>query len=94
MDNKKKQNTEALSKKENTTEVVNASQTAENAPQDDMKNEEQMMRRQSAPRPTAESEAEKMYQRQQMQMMPGFPAPMLQAARPTKPRPAIRPLEK
>ena len=36
-----------------------------------MRNEEQMMRRQSAPRPTAESEAEKMYQRQQMQMMMG-----------------------
>jgi hypothetical protein len=33
--------------------------------------EEQMMRRQSAPRPTAESEAQKLYQAQQMQMMMG-----------------------
>ena len=33
--------------------------------------EEQMMRRQSAPRPTAESEAQKLYGAQQMQMMMG-----------------------
>ena len=33
--------------------------------------EEQMMRRQSAPRPTAESEAQRLYQMQQMKMMQG-----------------------
>ena len=62
MDNKKKQNIE---------EEKNLSQTAENAPQDDLKNEEQLMRRQSAPRPTAESEAQRMYQEQQAKMMMG-----------------------
>ena len=62
MDNKKKQNIE---------EEKTPSQTAENAPQGDLKNEEQLMRRQSAPRPTAESEAQKMYQQQQAQMMMG-----------------------
>ena len=57
MDNKKKKNIEeeAISKKETPT------QTAENAPQGDSSNEEQLMRRQSAPRPTAESEARRMY---------------------------------
>ena len=62
MDNKKKQNIE---------EEKTPSQTAENAPQGDLKNEEQLMRRQSAPRPTAESEAKKLYQQQQAQMMQG-----------------------
>ena len=62
MDNKKKQIIE---------EEKTPSQTAENAPQGDMRNAEQLMRRQSAPRPTAESEAKKMYQQQQMQMMMG-----------------------
>ena len=64
---KKKQNTEeeAIPKKEN------ASQTAENAPQGDRSNEEQLMRRQSAPRPTAESEARKLYQMQQAKAMMG-----------------------
>ena len=62
MDNKKKQNIE---------EEKTPSQTAENAPQGDLKNEEQMMRRQSAPRPTAESEAKKLYQQQEAQMMQG-----------------------
>ena len=62
MDNKKKQNIE---------EEKTPSQTAENAPQGDRSNEEQMMRRQSAPRPTAESEAKKMYQQQEAQMMMG-----------------------
>ena len=62
MDNKKKQNIE---------EEKTPSQTAENAPQGDLKNEEQLMRRQSAPRPTAESEAQKIYQMQQAQMMMG-----------------------
>ena len=61
--NKKKQNTEEMQK--------NPSQTAENAPQGDMSAEEQLMRRQSAPRPTAESEAQKIYQQQQAQMMMG-----------------------
>jgi hypothetical protein len=68
MDNKKKQNTEEGVAKDATT---TPSQTAKDAPQDDMRNEEQMMRRQSAPRPTAESEAQKMYQQQQAQMMMG-----------------------
>ena len=61
--NKKKQNTEEMQK--------NPSQTAENAPQGAISPEEQLMRRQSAPRPTAESEAQKMYQQQQAQMMMG-----------------------
>ena len=56
-------------KKKNTEERENTpSQTAENAPQGDRSNEEQLMRRQSAPRPTAESEARRMYQQQQAQM--------------------------
>ena len=59
-------------KKKNTEERENTpSQTAENAPQGDRSNEEQLMRRQSAPRPTAESEARRMYQQQQAQMMMG-----------------------
>ena len=61
--NKKKQNTEEMQK--------NPSQTAEKTPQGDVSPEEQLMRRQSAPRPTAESEAQRMYQQQQMQMMQG-----------------------
>ena len=64
MDNKKKQNIEEGVAKDATT---TPSQTAENAPQGDRSNEEQIMRRQSAPRPTAESEAQKMYQQQMMQ---------------------------
>ena len=47
------------------------SQTAKNAPQDTISPEEQLMRRQSAPRPTAESEAQRMYQEQQAKMMMG-----------------------
>ena len=62
--NKKKLNTEEEKQK-------NPSQTAENAPQGEVSPEEQLMRRQSAPRPTAEDEARKMYERQQMQMMQG-----------------------
>ena len=61
--NKKKQNAEENQK--------NPSQTAENAPQDDVSAEEQLMRRQSAPRPTAESEARRMYEQQQAKMMMG-----------------------
>ena len=62
--NKKKLNTEEEKQK-------NPSQTTENAPQDTISPEEQLMRRQSAPRPTAEDEARKMYEQQQMQMMQG-----------------------
>lgn len=61
--NKKKQNIEEMQK--------NPSQTVENAPQGAISPEEQLMRRQSAPRPTAESEAQKIYQQQQAQMMMG-----------------------
>ena len=64
---KKKKDTEGVAKDATTTPP----QTAENAPQGDRSNEEQLMRRQSAPRPTAESEARKMYQQQQAQMMMG-----------------------
>ena len=60
-----------INKKKNTEEEKNLSQTAENAPQGDRSNEEQIMRRQSAPRPTAESEARRLYEQQQMQMMQG-----------------------
>ena len=65
---KKKKNTEEGVAKDATT---TPSQTAKNAPQGDRSNEEQLMRRQSAPRPTAESEARRMYQQQQAQMMMG-----------------------
>ena len=58
-------------KKKNTEEEKNPSQTAENAPQGDVSTEEQLMRRQSAPRPTAESEAQRLYQQQQAKMMQG-----------------------
>ena len=58
-------------KKQNTEEKKNPSQTAENAPQGDLSNEEQIMRRQSAPRPTEESEARKLYEMQQARMMQG-----------------------
>lgn len=63
-DIKKKQNTEEEKQKI-------PSQTAENAPQGSANPEEQLMRRQSAPRPTAESEAQRLYQQQQAQMMQG-----------------------
>ena len=46
-------------------------QTAQNAPQDTISPEEQLMRRQSAPRPTAQSEAQRLYQMQQAKMMQG-----------------------
>ena len=58
-------------KKKNIEEEKTPSQTAENAPQDTISPEEQIMRRQSAPRPTAESEAQRMYQEQQAKMMMG-----------------------
>ena len=62
-DIKKKQNIEEKKK--------TPSQTAEKAPQQTVSPEEQLMRRQSAPRPTAESEAQRLYQQQQAQMMQG-----------------------
>ncbi len=68
---KKKQDTEALSKNEKTTKVDNSGETVKNAPQGDRSNEEQMMRRQSAPRPTIEDEARKLYQMQQAKAMMG-----------------------
>lgn len=58
-------------KKQKIEEEKTPSQTAENAPQQAISPEEQLMRRQSAPRPTAESEAQKIYEQQQMQMMQG-----------------------
>ena len=60
-----------FNKKKLNTEEMSPSQTAENAPQGAISPEEQIMRRQSAPRPTAESEAQRMYQQQQAQMMMG-----------------------
>ena len=58
-----------MDKKKQNIEEKTPSQTAENAPQQAISPEEQLMRRQSAPRPTAESEARRMYEQQQMQMM-------------------------
>ena len=60
MDNEKKKK----------TEEANPPQTAKSAPQSAMTaNEEQMMRRQSAPRPTAESEAMRLYEMQKAKAM-------------------------
>ena len=49
-------------------EQANAQASAQQQPQQQPSNEEQMMRRQSAPRPTAQSEAQKAYQAQQERM--------------------------
>ena len=46
-------------------------QTAQNGSEPPVSNEEQLMRRQSAPTPTIESEAQKLYQMQQQKMMMG-----------------------
>ncbi len=46
-------------------------ETADNGTAQPTSNEEQLMRRQSAPRPTAQSEANKLYQMQQAKMMQG-----------------------
>ena len=46
-------------------------QTSQNGSEKPVSNEEQLMRRQSAPRPTIESEAQKLYQAQQAKMMQG-----------------------
>ena len=56
--------------KENEAQA-NASQPTQNAPQDTASPEEQLMRRQSAPRPTPQSEAQRLYQEQQAKMMQG-----------------------
>ena len=61
---KKKQNTEEKQKE-------TPSQPRENAPQSEISPEEAQMRRQSAPRPTAQDEARRMYEAQQMKMMQG-----------------------
>ena len=61
---KKKQNTEEKQKE-------TPSQPREDAAQDTISPEEAQMRRQSAPRPTAQDEARRMYEAQQMKMMQG-----------------------
>ena len=53
-----------FNRKKNTEEEVSSEQRQPT-------NEEQMLRRQSAPRPTAEQEAQKLYDRQRMAMMQG-----------------------
>ncbi len=59
-----------LGRKKNTEEEqMNAPQPTQEATQGEVSMEEQMMRRQSAPRPTAESEAQRLYQAQQQKMM-------------------------
>ena len=50
---------------------TNAPQTSQNGSEQPVSNEEQLMRRQSAPHPTIESEAQKFYQMQQQRMMQG-----------------------
>ena len=61
---KKKQNTEEKQKE-------TPSQPREDAAQSKVSPEEAQMRRQSAPRPTAQDEARRMYEAQQMKMMQG-----------------------
>ena len=56
--------------KENEAQT-NASQPTQNAPQNTGNPEEQLMRRQSAPRPTPQSEVQRLYQMQQAKMMQG-----------------------
>ena len=62
--NRKKQNTEEEAQ-------MNASQTSQNSTGEAISLEEQLSRRQSAPRPTAQSEAQRLYQMQQAKMMQG-----------------------
>ena len=62
--NRKKQNTEEEAQ-------MNASQTSQNSSGEQISLEEQQMRRQSAPRPTAQSEAQKLYDMQRQKMMMG-----------------------
>ena len=58
-------------KKKRNIEQEETSQTSQNAPQGTISPEEQLMRRQSSPRPTAESEAQRLYQMQKQRMMQG-----------------------
>ena len=60
-----------FNKKKNIEEEKNPSQTAQNASQGEISPEEQLMRRQSAPRPTAQSEAQRIYEMQRQKMMQG-----------------------
>ena len=46
-------------------------QTSQNGAEQSVSNEDQLMRRQSAPRPTAQSEAQRLYQMQQAKLMQG-----------------------
>ena len=64
----------ALFNKKKKEEQVNneaSPQTSQNSTGEPISNEEQLMRRQSAPHPTVESEAQKFYQAQQAKMMMG-----------------------
>ena len=58
-------------KKKRNIEQEETSQTSQNAPQGTVSPEEQLMRRQSSPRPTAESEAQRLYQMHKQRMMQG-----------------------
>lgn len=58
-------------KKKKIEEEQTTSQTAKSPTGEEVSLEEQMVRRQSAPRPTAESEAQRMYQQQNARMMQG-----------------------
>ena len=58
-------------KKKRNIEQEETSQTSQNAQQGTISPEEQLMRRQSSPRPTAESEAQRLYQMQKQRMMQG-----------------------
>ena len=60
-------------KKQNEDEAMQKAppQTSQNSAEQPLSNEEQLSRRQSAPRPTMESEAQKLYQMQQAKMMQG-----------------------
>ena len=60
-----------FNRNKNIEEEKNPSQTAQNAPQGTISPEEQLMRRQSSPRPTAQSEAQKIYEMQRQKMMQG-----------------------
>ena len=58
-------------KKKKIEEEQTPSQTAKTPTEAELSSEEQMARRQSAPRPTAESEAQRLYQQQKARMMQG-----------------------
>ena len=57
--------------KEEDEAINSASQTTQGSTGEPISPEEQLMRRQSAPRPTAQSEAQRLYQMQQEKMMQG-----------------------